>query len=49
MSAGQLVLQNVINRYGLIVMTGYSVSFRINGLIVNSVRLHGTEQGSRKI
>lgn len=36
MSTGQMVLQNVINRYGIIVMAGYSVAFRINGLYVNS-------------
>lgn len=37
MSAGQLFLQSIINSYGLIVMAGYSVAFRINGLVVNSL------------
>lgn len=37
MSMGQLSLQNVINSYGLIVMAGYSVAFRINGIIINSL------------
>lgn len=37
MSTGQLFLQNVINGYGLIVMAGYSVAFRINGLVINSL------------
>lgn len=37
MSMGQLSLQSVINRYGLIVMAGYSVSFRINGIVINSL------------
>ncbi len=37
MSFGQLALQNIINSYGLIIMTGYSIAFRINGLIVNSL------------
>ncbi len=37
MSTGQLVMQNVINSYGLITMAGYSVAFRINGLYVNSL------------
>lgn len=37
MSLGQLSLQNVINGYGLIVMAGYSVAFRFNGLVVNSL------------
>ena len=37
MSLGQLSLQNVINSYGLIVMAGYSVAFRINGLVINSL------------
>lgn len=37
MSAGQLVMQNVINSYGLVVMAGYSVAFRINGLVVNTL------------
>ena len=36
MSTGQMVLQNVINSYGIIVMAGYSVAFRINGIYVNS-------------
>lgn len=37
MSAGQLFMQNIINRYGLIVMAGYSVAFRVNGLVINSL------------
>lgn len=37
MSTGQLALQNVINGYGIIMMTGYSIAFRINGLFVNSL------------
>ena len=37
MSTGQLALQNVVNGYGLITMTGYSIAFRINGLFVNSL------------
>ena len=37
MSLGQLSLQNVINGYGLVVMAGYSVAFRLNGLVVNSL------------
>ncbi|WP_125142636.1 MATE family efflux transporter [Clostridium transplantifaecale] len=37
MSTGQLALQNIINGYGVITMTGYSIAFRINGLYVNSL------------
>ncbi|MGN0158011.1 MAG: MATE family efflux transporter [Brotaphodocola sp.] len=37
MSLGQISLQNVINSYGVIVMAGYSVAFRINGIIINSL------------
>lgn len=37
MSTGQLFMQNIINSYGLIVMAGYSVAFRINGLVINSL------------
>ncbi len=37
MSMGQLSLQTVINSYGLIVMAGYSVAFRINGIVINSL------------
>lgn len=37
MSLGQLAMQNVINGYGLIVMAGYSVAFRLNGLVINSL------------
>lgn len=37
MSLGQLSLQNVINSYGVAVMAGYSVAFRINGLVINSL------------
>lgn len=37
MSLGQLSLQNVINSYGVVVMAGYSVAFRINGLVINSL------------
>lgn len=37
MSTGQLVMQSVINQYGLIVMAGYSVAFRVNGLVINSL------------
>lgn len=36
MSTGQMVLQNVINQYGIIVMAGYSIAFRINGIYINS-------------
>lgn len=36
-STGQLALQNVINGYGVITMTGYSIAFRINGLFINSL------------
>lgn len=36
MSLGQLSLQRVINSYGVIVITGYSVAFRINGVVINS-------------
>jgi len=35
-SIGQISLQSVINGYGLSVMAGYSVAFRINGLVMNS-------------
>lgn len=37
MSTGQLFLQNVINGYGTAVMAGYSISFRMNGLVINSL------------
>lgn len=37
MSLGQISMQNVINSYGVIVMAGYSVAFRINGLVINSL------------
>lgn len=37
MSLGQLSLQSVINGYGLVVMAGYSVAFRLNGLVINSL------------
>lgn len=37
MSTGQLALQNIINGYGVITLTGYSIAFRINGLYVNSL------------
>lgn len=37
MSLGQLSLQGVINGYGLVVMAGYSVAFRLNGLVINSL------------
>lgn len=37
MSLGQISIQNVINGYGMIVMAGYSVAFRINGLVMNSL------------
>ena len=37
MSMGQISLQSVINGYGLVVMAGYSVAFRINGLVINSL------------
>lgn len=37
MSLGQISLQNIINSYGLIVMAGYSVAFRINGIVINSL------------
>lgn len=36
-STGQMALQSVINSYGIVVMTGYSIAFRINGLFVNSL------------
>lgn len=37
MSTGQLFLQTIINGYGTAVMAGYSVSFRMNGLVINSL------------
>ena len=37
MSMGQISLQSIINGYGLVVMAGYSVAFRINGLVINSL------------
>ena len=37
MSAGQLFLQSIINSYGMVVMAGYSVAFRINGIVINSL------------
>jgi len=37
MSVGQLTIQNVINSYGLIVLAGYSVVFRINGIVINTL------------
>jgi len=37
MSLGQISMQNVINSYGVVVMAGYSVAFRINGLVINSL------------
>ena len=37
MSTGQLFLQNIINGYGMAVMAGYSVAFRMNGLVINSL------------
>lgn len=37
MALGQMALQNVINGYGLAVMAGYSVAFRINGVVINSL------------
>lgn len=37
MSAGQLFLQSIINSYGLIVLAGYSVAFRMNGIVINSL------------
>ena len=37
MSMGQLFLQSVINGYGTAVMAGYSVSFRMNGIVINSL------------
>jgi len=37
MSLGQISLQSVINSYGLVVMAGYSIAFRINGLVMNSL------------
>ncbi len=37
MSMGQLFLQNIINGYGMAVMAGYSVAFRMNGLVINSL------------
>lgn len=37
MSIGQISLQSIINGYGLVVMAGYSVAFRINGLVINSL------------
>ncbi len=37
MSLGQISLQNIINSYGVIVMAGYSVAFRINGMVINSL------------
>lgn len=37
MSTGQLFLQSIINGYGTAVMAGYSVSFRMNGLVINSL------------
>lgn len=37
MSTGQLFLQSVINGYGTAVMAGYSVAFRMNGIVINSL------------
>lgn len=37
MSLGQLSLQGVINSYGSIVIAGYSVAFRVNGIVINSL------------
>lgn len=37
MSTGQLFLQSVINAYGTVVMAGYSVAFRMNGIVINSL------------
>lgn len=37
MSFGQLSLQNVINSYGVVIMAGYSIAFRMNGLVINSL------------
>lgn len=37
MSTGQLFMQNVINSYGVVVMAGYSVAFRVNGVVINSL------------
>jgi len=34
---GQFFLQNIINSYGLIVMAGFSIAFRINGLVMNTI------------
>lgn len=37
MSTGQMVMQTLVNSYGLAVMAGYSIAFRINGLVINSL------------
>ena len=37
MSMGQMFMQNVINSYGFIVMAGYTIAFRINGIVINSL------------
>lgn len=37
MSVGQMSMQSLVNSYGLAVMAGYSVSFRINGLVTNTM------------
>ena len=37
MSFGQLAIQGVINGYGTVVIAGYSVAFRINGLAMNTL------------
>lgn len=41
MSVGQMCMQNIINSYGLVVMAGYSVAFRVNGLVINSLMALG--------
>ena len=37
MSTGQMAMQSLVNSYGLAVMAGYSIAFRINGLVINSL------------
>ncbi len=37
MSLGQLSLQGVINSYGSIIIAGYSIAFRINGIVINTL------------
>ena len=37
MSLGQLAMQSIINGYGTVVLAGYSVVFRLNGIVINTL------------